>query len=240
MIRLFKNLFSAFLLWMLVSAHILHAQNRPGTPDPLRFEQEIAGFEQWDAKNSSPENSILFVGSSSIRFWNSAEAFPGYTVINRGFGGSHITDLIYYYDRIIDRFSPSLIVFYCGENDIASGLALHHVFDDYLEFLNRVKQDFNDLHFIFISIKPSNSRLEHSERFTAFNRMVQAHNRADPTLHYIDLASPLVRNGGPDNNYFVEDQLHLNERGYELWNERLTAFLKGLEENGVKTGRKIE
>lgn len=219
---------------MLFAAASLHAQNRPGTPDPLRFEQQIAEFVQWDAKNSAPENALLFVGSSSIRFWDTSVAFPDYTVINRGFGGSHITDMLHYYDRIIGRFSPSLIIFYCGENDIAAGQALHYVFEDYQALLNIIRQDFPEAHFMFISIKPSSSRLEHSERFAAFNRMVQAHNRTDPKLHYIDLASPLIRDGRPDDSFFVDDRLHLNNRGYELWSERMQAFLKQLEEEGVR------
>jgi hypothetical protein len=36
---------------------------------------------------------VLFVGSSSIRFWKSLpKDFPKYHVINRGFGGSQIED----------------------------------------------------------------------------------------------------------------------------------------------------
>lgn len=215
----------------------LHAQNRPGDPDPDRLNQEIIEFEKWDAKNSSPEDAILFVGSSSIRFWDTAKAFPDYRVINRGVGGSHISDVMYFYNRLIGRFNPSLIILYCGENDIASGLAIFNVFEDYLKLLERLKQDFPQSPLLFISIKASSSRQEHTERFAAFNRMVEAHTRTDRMLHYVDLASPLTRNGRPDDSYFSEDLLHLNDRGYELWNERLGAFLSQLEEEGISAGR---
>lgn len=211
-------------------------QIQTGTPDPLRFEEEIAEFEAWDAKNTPPDNALLFTGSSSISFWNTAESFPGYSVINRGFGGSHISDMLHYYDQIIGRYSPSLIILYCGENDIASGKAIYNVFEDYLALLERISRDFPQTPVLFISIKPSSSRADQTERFAAFNRMIEAHSRTSRTLYYADLSTTLTKNGRPDDSYFREDLLHLNERGYELWNERLGAFLAQMEEEGISVG----
>ena len=234
-----RTLFTfAFLL--LYTLQIYAQAERPGTPDPVRFEEEIAEFEAWDAKNTSPENALLFTGSSSIRFWNTADSFPGYSVINRGFGGSQISDMLHYYDQIIGRYSPSLIILYCGENDIASGKAIYHVFEDYLALLEQINRDYPQTPVLFISIKASSSRLDQTERFAAFNRMVQAYSRTSRLLFYANLASPLSKNGRPDDSYFGEDLLHLNDRGYELWNERLGAFLAQLEENGVFTLRRDE
>ena len=220
--------------------HLLGQQSQADTPDPLRFEEEITTFVDRDTKNSPSENALLFTGSSSIRYWNTATAFPDYTVINRGFGGSHITDMLHYYDQTIGRYSPSLIVLYCGENEIASGRAIFHVFEDYMALLERISHDFPQTPVLFISIKPSSSRADQTERFAAFNRMIQAHSRTSSLLYYADLASPLSNNGRPDDSYFREDLLHLNDRGYELWNERLGAFLAQMEENDVFTGRRNE
>lgn len=226
-----------FLVTIIISTG--YAQTQSAEPDPSRFEQEISAFEEWDAKNSAPEQAVLFVGSSSIRFWNTARAFPEYSVINRGFGGSHISDVLHYYDRVIGRFNPSLIVFYCGENDIYSDLALEKVFGDYIRLLDQIFDDFSEVRFLYASIKPSNSRLQHSEAFTAFNRMVEEHNRSDERLHYIDLASPLTKEGKPDDSFFVDDQLHLNERGYRVWSRLLYDFLDEMHETGVLSKREV-
>ncbi|MEX0662976.1 MAG: GDSL-type esterase/lipase family protein [Balneolaceae bacterium] len=230
-----KSIYLILLLVILTlgTAGLLPAQNQSDIPDPTRFEQEINAFEQWDTKNSSPKESILFVGSSSINFWNTAEAFSDYPVINRGFGGSHISDLLHYYDQVIGRFDPSLIVFYCGENDIASGLNSDKVFDGYKELLSRIEQDFPNTHFLYITIKPSSSRLEYTEPFTEFNHWVKTFNKTNDRLHYIDLATPLTNgNGRSDDSFFVDDLLHLNEQGYEIWSERMAEFLKTMEESG--------
>lgn len=203
--------------------------DRVPDPDPHRFPQEIAAFENWDARNSTPGNAILFVGSSSIRLWKTAEAFPAYPVINRGFGGSHIPDMIYHYDRVIGRHDPALIVFYSGENDVASGVPLEQVFDDYTRLSGRILNDFPDAELLYISIKPSNSRIQHSANFSAFNRMVENFNRGNHRLHYIDMATALTSDGMlPDDAFFVSDQLHLNESGYEAWNRLLRPVLKQL------------
>lgn len=220
--------YSKILLFLIIcigtASSGLMAQSN--VPDPTRFEQEIDAFANWDAKNSSPENALLFVGSSSIRFWDTAEAFQSYPVINRGFGGSHITDLLYYFDRVIGRFSPSMIILYCGENDIAAGLNPDKVFDDYKELLSRIEEVFPAADFLYLSIKPSNSRLEYSDRFAAFNEKVQMYNETYERLYYIDLATVLTGDDGvPDDSFFLDDRLHLNEDGYRLWNERMREFL---------------
>ena len=233
-VHLFTSfLFPLTLLFILIATQVLPASaqtpDRVADPDPLRFPQEITAFENWDARNSTPENAILFVGSSSIRMWKTAEAFPGYPVINRGFGGSHIPDMIYHYDRVIGRHNPALIVFYSGENDVASGVPLDQVFDDYTRLTGRILDDFPEAQLLYISIKPSNSRIQHSANFSAFNRMVEDFNRGDRRLHYIDLATALTGDGIlPDDAFFVTDRLHLNESGYEAWNRLLGPVLKQL------------
>jgi lysophospholipase L1-like esterase len=221
----------AALLLLITTALPAFAQQpepaeRVPDPDPDRFAREITAFEEWDARNAAPGQAVLFVGSSSIRLWKTAAAFPDLPVVNRGFGGSHIPDLIHHYDRVTGRFDPALIVFYCGENDVASGVPLEQVFGDYTRLLGRIQEDFPDAGFIYISIKPSTSRIRHSGNFDKFNRMVEAHNALDERLHYIDLASALTTEGAtPDDAFFIADQLHLNDAGYEAWNRLLGPLL---------------
>src|SRR5690606_25008770 len=65
-------------------------------PAPTRFEAEIEAFRAWDRKNAVPADAVLFVGSSSIRMWATAVSFPDLPVVNRGFGGSQISDVNHY------------------------------------------------------------------------------------------------------------------------------------------------
>src|SRR6476619_4722811 len=101
---------------------------------PARFESEIAAFEKWDHQNAVPRDCILFVGSSTIRLWQTADAFPDLPVINRGFGGSTVADVNYFADRIVFKYKPRTIVFYAGDNDIAGGRSPERVFGDFEKF----------------------------------------------------------------------------------------------------------
>ncbi|MCA1803541.1 MAG: GDSL-type esterase/lipase family protein, partial [Rhodothermaceae bacterium] len=115
------------------------------------------------------------------------------------------------------------------ENDVASGVPLDQVFDDYTRLAGRILDDFPEAQLLYISIKPSNSRIQHSANFSAFNRMVKDFNRGDHRLHYIDLATALTSYGMlPDDAFFVSDRLHLNESGYEVWNLLLEPVLEQL------------
>ncbi|NBB75919.1 MAG: hypothetical protein GVY02_00950 [Bacteroidetes bacterium] len=216
------------LLWISSARHA-HAQETVEDPDPLRFGEEIEAFQEWDAKNSAPEDAILFVGSSSIRFWQTAEAFPQFPVINRGFGGSHFSDLIYYYDSLILPYDPSVVVLYEGDNDIASGKSAERVLNDYLQLTARLAEDFPDLKVVFVSIKPSSSRWEAWPEMREANRLIREEINRNPDHFYADLATPLLgEDGRPDGSLFLDDLLHLNELGYEKWNEAIQPLLEEL------------
>ena len=85
-------------------------------PDPERFSKAIESFKNWDAKNFFPDQAVLFAGSSSIRLWKTQQSFPEVKVINRGFGGAHISDMLHYIDETVLKYKPRIIVFYCGDN----------------------------------------------------------------------------------------------------------------------------
>ncbi len=194
-------------------------------PDPERFAKSIETFAVWDSKNSFPVHAILFVGSSSIRFWPTATAFPGKPIINRGFGGSEISDVIHFYDQVVRPYAPTKIFLYAGDNDIGRGKMADQVFDDYKEFVERVQSDFPTTELIYISIKPSRLRWDKWPLMAEANRMVQAHAQKHSNLGYADLATPLLDDDGNPKDVFLDDGLHLNERGYFLWQQALAPFL---------------
>jgi lysophospholipase L1-like esterase len=195
-------------------------------PDPGRFAETIETFAVWDSKNSFPEEAILFVGSSSVQYWSTATAFPGKPIINRGFGGSEISDVIHFYDRVIQPYAPTKILLYAGDNDIGYGKMADQVFEDYKELVELVQSDFPGTELIFISIKPSKQRWEKWPIMAEANRMVRKYAEKHPDLAYADLATPLLDDNGNPRDVFVDDGLHLNERGYRLWQQALAPYLE--------------
>lgn len=218
------------LLTVLLFIHTASfARTEAKNPDPQRFKDEINSFKMWDAKNSFPQHAILFVGSSSIRFWESHDAFPDLPIINRGFGGSEISDVRYYYDQVIGKYDPSVIVFYAGDNDIADHKTVEQVFGDYTNLTTRILHDFPKVKFIYIPIKPSSSRWELWSKMKEVNRQVEAYNKQNEHLYYLDTATPLLgANGRPNDSLFRTDHLHLNPSGYAIWNAKLRPELEAL------------
>jgi hypothetical protein len=104
-----------------------------------RWENEIQAFERQDAKHRPPDNSVLFVGSSSIRLWKLEESFPHLDAINRGFGGLQLADSVHFAERIAVAYRPRLVVLYAGDNDLAAGKKPQQVLADFKQFAAKVK-----------------------------------------------------------------------------------------------------
>lgn len=196
-------------------------------PDPNRFAGEIKAFAEWDSKNAVPAEPILFVGSSSIRMWRTHESFPGLPVVNRGFGGSHISDVIHFAQRVVLPYKPKVIVFYAGDNDVAGGKSAQRVCDDYSRFVGLVHARLPRTRIIFITIKPSGSRWSLWPEMNRANELIKASCEKDDRLFFADLAAPLLgADGRPDDGLFLEDKLHLNSAGYAAWTKALRPILR--------------
>ncbi len=218
-------------IWLLIvplCVVALNAQDKPQAKDPAtRWEKTIQTFEDWDRKNTFPANPILFVGSSSIRMWPTRECFEDWAVINRGFGGSQVSDVNYYIKRIVLRYEPKVIVLYAGDNDIAAGENAGQVFDDYRQFTKRVHQKLPNTRIIFVGIKPSGSRWSLWPEMNKANTMIEEFSEKDRRLFYFDSATPLLDSEGrPNLDLFLKDRLHLNAKGYEIWTKHLRPIIK--------------
>ena len=117
-------------------------------PDPLRFREEIDRFKEADQIHPVEQGIYLFLGSSSIRMWKSLEDdFSGFPVINRGFGGSHTSDVLYFFEDLVTVYQPAKIIFYEGDNDLASGKLPQKVFEDFMIFFSTIIHLKNTGHF---------------------------------------------------------------------------------------------
>ena len=217
----------ALVAGMLAVLSLGMAADPPVTdPDPQRFEQEIARFEAWDRKNAGPDQPALFVGSSSIRMWETRVSFPQFPVINRGFGGAHISDVSHFAERIVLPYKAPVIVFYAGDNDIAGGKTADRVRDDYERFVKLVRAKQPQTTIVYLPIKPSIARWNFWPEMRKANALIEEYSRSDERLLYVDLATPMLRDDGqPSASLFLEDGLHLNEEGYRLWSKILAPVI---------------
>jgi lysophospholipase L1-like esterase len=202
---------------------------RPGgNPDPRRYEHQIKDYEAHDRERMPPSGGVLFVGSSSIRHWTTlAKDFPGVPVINRGFGGAQIPDVVYFASRIVLPYKPKTIVFYCGENDLGEGSSPLRVLADFKAFEQAVHAKLPTTRILFISVKPSPILWKIADKLRETNRLVRDFTQTDTDrLGYIDVFSPMLGGDGkPRTELFLDDGQHLNPQGYALWTELVAKRL---------------
>jgi lysophospholipase L1-like esterase len=193
---------------------------------PARFESEIAAFERSDKKKAVPKDCILFVGSSTVRLWQTADAFPDLPVVNRGFGGSTIPDVNYFADRIVFKYKPKTIVFYAGDNDIAGGHSPDKVVSNYQKFADSVHERLPETKLIYLAIKPSPLRWKMWPQSQEANDRIKELTRKNDHDLYVDTAPTILgADGQPQKELFRDDGLHMNPKGYDAWNKLLAPIL---------------
>lgn len=209
------------LAWVLVTTGVC-AQNQP-------FYEDIQQFKKQDSASFPPKGAILFIGSSSFTLWKDvADYFPGHTIINRGFGGSTLVDVIRYADDIIAPYRPAQVVIYCGENDAASGDAVtsNIILQRFTQLFNIIRNRFPGASIVYVSMKPSPSRRQYFPKIQDGNARIRHFLQGKRNTAYVDVYSKMLdANGQPFSDIFLSDSLHMNAKGYAIWQKQIKLHL---------------
>lgn len=193
------------------------------------FKEDVAAFKKQDSVSFPAAGQILFVGSSSFTMWkNVQDDFPGYEILNRGFGGSSLTDLIYYAEDVILKYNPKQIVIYCGENDFAGNDSLYpaQVADRFKQLFSIIRRRYKKVPVAYITMKPSPSRKHLMAKFNVANVMIKEFLRKKKKTKFIDVYHAMLQNdGSPREDIFLEDKLHMNAKGYAIWQKIIQPYL---------------
>lgn len=196
---------------------------------PERWEETIQKMEQKDKDMPPRTGSILFVGSSSIAKWQDVgDYFPEYQVLNRGFGGSQFSDLIYYAHRVIYPYKPSKVFVYEGDNDIAAGDSPESILKEAKKLRKMIAKNLGkEVTVIFISPKPSVARWDIKEKYLVTNALLKKYAAKTAHTEFADVWTPaLDENGMVFRHIFVQDNLHMNAEGYKIWQKALLPYVK--------------
>ena len=216
--------------WLLLAAALLPATLWAQTlPAEQRWKKELDAFAAADRLQMPPPGGVLFVGSSSIRFWTGLEtAFADQpVVIKRGFGGSRLSESADLVHRLVLPYQPRLVVLYAGENDIHEGVTPVELLAHFQRFVRQVQAALPATRVAYMAIKPSPSRLAFMATMREANLLIQTHVLQHDNLDYIDVHTAMLDNDGrPRAELFVRDQLHLSAEGYGLWRQIVSAHLR--------------
>lgn len=194
------------------------------------WEGAMQEFEALDLHHNYPDKSIFFTGSSSIRLWNTlAENMSPYPVIQRGFGGSKMPDLLYYADRYISGHTFQALVLFVA-NDITGNpetdLTPERTAGLFEDFILKIRDYNRDAPIFIIQITPTNSRWNVWPKISRANALIaRLCDRYDNVIFIPTKDLFLGETGRPMDEMFRDDRLHLNEKGYVLWTNRIRSYL---------------
>jgi len=198
------------------------AQNTP-------FYSEIQQFKKQDSIHFPPKHAILFLGSSSFRKWQDVQKyFPDYTIINRGFGGSTIPDAIRYLNEIVYPYEPKQVLIYEGDNDLASSdkITADSVLNRFEKLFSLIRKHLPNTSIAFVSIKPSPSREKLMPEMQEANSMIKDFLSHQKNAAFIDVYHGMLnKDGTPDKSLFIGDELHMNDKGYHIWQRIIKPYL---------------
>lgn len=187
--------------------------------DPAFFASEIEAFVEADRSAPPERGQIVFVGSSSIRFWTTLEQdMAPLPVVRRGFGGAHLAHVVHEAPRIVIPYAPRAVVVYAGDNDIGAGKNAETVVADFEALVALLRASLPETDVWFLSIKPSRLRASLWPEMAKANARIRSLAEADPRLRYLDVGAVLLGSDGePSADFFRFDGLHLNAAGYAAW-----------------------
>lgn len=192
------------------------------------FWNEIKTFRTQDSIQKPQDGMILFIGSSSFRLWKSAkEDFHNETIVNRAFGGATLEDLIYWQNDIVLKYKPKKIFIYCGENDIASSekVTPEIVLDRYKALHTTLRNQFPEVTIVFVSIKPCILRWAMKDRMMAANALISVYLKQDSNAVFVNIWDKMLENDEPMKDIFIQDNLHMNSKGYAIWHKELEPLV---------------
>jgi lysophospholipase L1-like esterase len=223
---------SVFLLAFAFSSSLAAqpaAREAPPRIEPQRFEEDIREFEARDKVSPPPAGAVVVTGSSSVRRWHPTivKDLAPLSVVPRGFGGSTMEDALHWIDRVAIAYKPRAIVIYEGDNDLGRfEVPPAKIAGQFDAIVKRIHAALPATRVYVISIKPSVSRWEVWPKAVEANELLKAIAAKNDLVTYIDVATPMLRaDGKVMTDIFVEDDLHLNPKGYEIWAAAVRAVL---------------
>jgi lysophospholipase L1-like esterase len=212
-----------YLLFILIAFNTQQssAQTKPA------FWDDIQRFKKMDSLKKPAKNGIVFVGSSSFTNWTALEdVYKSYGAINRGFGGSTLAQANYYVADLVYPYQPRQVVIYSGENDIATDqVSALETLNRFAAFFTSIRNKYPKTAVLYVSMKQSPSRMQHAETVVHANALIKEFLTAYTNTQFVDVNIKMLRNGQPRPELFLEDMLHMNQAGYDIWIKEITPYL---------------
>ena len=173
---------------------------------------------------------VLLYGSSFFTHWGydraktqlSCASGGKLLVLNHGFGGATIDELLYHYPRLVVPYDPSAVVIRSSYNDIAKGMTVEETLSQLKQLVHWLRTDFPHIPIFLLPV--FDAKIMTDERHAAFaelNQQMAAFAADTDHVEIFDLNPFFYENDAQIGDLrklrdvFVPDGLHLTDSAYE-------------------------
>lgn len=234
---------AAWPAWFLAAGEPAATTHRADDPLVTKWAADVAALEALDARGPDVPGAILFVGSSSIRLWDSIAAdMAPWPVIRRGYGGARYRDLCHFAPRLVANHDPRAIVVFSANDlaDPAEPPPVDEVMVDVRATLAAIRGHHPRVPVFFVAVTPTEARWRMWPAISRLNVALEAMTAEEPATFFIATAERFLdpATGRPRAELFVADRLHLSPAGYATWAAAIaTALSEVLSEAAAATDR---
>jgi lysophospholipase L1-like esterase len=121
------------------------------------------------------------------------------------------------------------VVIYCGDNDIAYSdtVSARTVYLRFETLFTMIRKKMPGENIVFVAIKPSPSRASQRPRQDEANLKIKTFLAKQSDAYYVDVVHPMLSpDGKPLASIFLSDSLHMNAKGYAIWQKAILPYLK--------------
>ena len=196
--------------------------------DASRFQEEVLAIqEKYDTLWDNTKETMVFTVSSSIRLWKDLqEIYPKYQIVNTGFGGSEASDLLTYTQELILQYNPKKVFIYEGDNDINANKRPKDIISVFKKIIKKIQNSNPDARIVIISAKPSLARWHLKGKYKKLNRRFNRLCKKEQYLDYANIWNIMLDRNKLRQDLFIEDGLHMNSKGYELWDQIIGNYIQ--------------
>ena len=195
------------------------------------MEDQIQAYE----KEPIVEGQIVFYGPSYFTRWSTRfgmkplrEVMLGASgapcAINRGFGSSCAEHQLYYYPRVIRPLKPKVLVYSFTANGPSFGYTNEESFELAQRVIAYAQMDFPGIQIYLAGMQPTRDITpEAVESKKAFDVVIREFAEKTPNCTFVDVMN---QEQFYRKDIYVEDGVHFNQVGYDLYAEFYKEVLK--------------
>ena len=189
----------------------------------------LAEWVRQDKLDPPEPGAVVFIGSSSIRRWESLQRdFAGYRILRRGWGGSWLSEMDEAAPFVVFPYQPSALVMWAGTNDLSGGKSGEEVHADFIAFHNALRKQLPEMPFLFLGFTRTPANGPTTVARNTANRLIRQTIAEDAHATFVDLPSYFAGLSAEGLDALYVDPVHLNHDGYAQWTRMIRPALEAV------------